>query len=154
MPLIPIIRNTLGTESVPLRTSTGKSIPRSSIPVLLVILLLTGCDLGPMGSLRTSTPLDRWVLALQQRDYDTARTLVVEEDFAVWRAATDHLFQQHQGLESYQRLREEVLPDQRPVIVTQWLWKDGTIHCMRVQVTYDGKIDLLDPTYQNCSDIS
>lgn len=153
MSRLPTLRNNLGTGPVHTRTAL-RTWTRSSMLILLTILILTGCKLDPMGSLGTSTPLDRWVLALQQRDYDTARTLMVEEDFGVWRAATEQLFQQHQGLESYQRLHDDARPNQNPVIVTQWSWKDGTVRCMRVQLTHTGKIDLLDPAYQDCADVS
>lgn len=132
--------------------------PQQCITVMLKLILfyltqilLSSCILGSASSLSSSTPLDQWVLALEQQDYDTARKLMVDEDFAAWQAETATLFRQHQAVQAYTRFDESVLPDQNPVIRTQWTWKDGFVNCLRLRVAPDGKIDLLDTSYQDCT---
>lgn len=119
--------------------------------VLLGLLLLTSCNLGPVAPLEAGSPLDRWVTAVQQRDYATAQRLMLADDVAVWQADTERLFQQHQALESYRRVDQAAPPNQPAIIRTEWTWRDGFARCLRVQVTQDNKVDLVDQTYQACA---
>lgn len=119
--------------------------------LFLGLLLLTSCNLGPAAPLEAGSLLDRWVAAVQQRDYAAAQQLMVAEDFVAWRADTERLFQQHQALESYRRSDQATPPNQPTIVRTEWTWQDGFVRCLRVQVTSDNKIALVDPTYQDCA---
>ncbi len=121
---------------------------RFRCPVLLFVLaLLVGCGAVPF---ERRSPLDQWSQAVLQRDYATAQRLMVQEDIAAWRAATEQFEQHHHATKSYQRSDIPKPPGQNPIAQTTWTWQDGFVRCLRVQQMADGLIDVLDPGYQAC----
>ncbi len=85
-----------------------------------------------------------------RRDYATAQRLMVPEDIAAWRAATEQLNQQHHSVKSYQRSDIPMQPGQNPIAHTTWTWQDGFVRCLQVQETASGLIDVLGHGYQAC----
>jgi hypothetical protein len=117
--------------------------------LVLLALFLAGCS---DNLFERRSPVDRWALAVVQRDYSAAEQFMTTNNLASWKTETEHLNRQHQGLQSYQMSDISTAPSENPVTQTKWTWNDGFVRCLYIRITEDGKIDLADSSYHDCSE--
>lgn len=116
----------------------------------LSILIITGCNTN----IAAEPPLDRWASAAIRGNVAAVEELMRNEDFAVWRTETELLNEQHQGLQSYERIDlAEGQPGTPTITATKWTWTDDFTRCLRVQVNQNNTIDLLTNSYEDCSQV-
>lgn len=91
-------------------------------------------------------PLDRWAHAIVHGDYLGAAAMLAPGDREPWLQQTQQFHRQHGGPPTYQRGDELPIPAMPAVRIARvkLIWRDATQFCLRVTITEDNQISLVE----------